>query len=87
MCWTLPMSVFSQRELVNFCMKLQAVLLFVIQVRRAPQRRGTPRPNQSKPHFVRPVEDITEDELQLVADNMTEKVYNRVTVSSQSDYL
>lgn len=54
----------------------------MLQVRRAPQRRGTPRPNPSNPHFIRPVEDITEDELQLVAENMTDKVYNRVTVSS-----
>ncbi|XP_075997459.1 cell division cycle-associated protein 7-like [Genypterus blacodes] len=54
----------------------------LLEVRRAPQRRGTPRPNQSKPHIVRPVEDITEDELLLVADNMTEKVYNRVTGST-----
>ncbi|KAG7494572.1 hypothetical protein JOB18_033225 [Solea senegalensis] len=54
----------------------------LLEVRRAPQRRGTPRPNQSKPHFVRPVEDITEDELQLVADNMTEKVYNSATGST-----
>lgn len=53
------------------------------QVRHAPQRRGAPRPSQSKPHIVRPVEDITEDELQLIADNMTEKVYNRVTVSAE----
>lgn len=30
--------------------------------------------------MVRPVDDITEEELQLVADNMTEKVYNRSTV-------
>lgn len=36
-----------------------------------------------KPHCIRPVEDVTEDEIQLVANNMTEKVYNRVTVSSQ----
>lgn len=57
------------------------IFVFVFQVRRAPQRRGAPRPNQSKPHVIRPVEDITEDEIQLVADNMTEKVYNRVTVS------
>ncbi|XP_071349683.1 cell division cycle-associated protein 7-like isoform X2 [Trachinotus anak] len=54
----------------------------LLEVRRAPQRRGTPRPNQSKPHFIRPVDDITEDELQLIADNMTEKVYNRVTGST-----
>ncbi|XP_029907287.1 cell division cycle-associated protein 7-like isoform X2 [Myripristis murdjan] len=54
----------------------------LLEVRRAPQRRGTPRPNQSKPHIIRPVEDITEDELQLVADNMTDKVYNRVTGST-----
>ncbi|XP_042361840.1 cell division cycle-associated protein 7-like [Plectropomus leopardus] len=54
----------------------------LLEVRRAPQRRGTPRPNQSKPHHIRPVEDITEDEIQLVADNMTDKVYNRVTGST-----
>lgn len=59
---------------------------YLFQVRRAPQRRGTPRPNQSKPHLIRSVEDITEDELQLVADNMTDKVYDRVTVSSQPHY-
>nr|XP_020461695.1 cell division cycle-associated protein 7-like [Monopterus albus] len=54
----------------------------LLEVRRAPQHRGAPRPNQSKPHFIRLVEDITEDELQLVADNMTDKVYNRVTGST-----
>ncbi|XP_070759320.1 cell division cycle-associated protein 7-like [Enoplosus armatus] len=54
----------------------------LLEVRRAPQRRGAPRPNQCKPHFIRPAEDITEDELQLVADNMTDKVYNRVTGST-----
>lgn len=56
-----------------------------LQVRRAPQRRGTPRPNQSKPHVIRPAEDITEEEIQLVADNMTDKVYNSVTVSPEPD--
>ncbi|XP_060899206.1 cell division cycle-associated protein 7-like [Labrus mixtus] len=54
----------------------------LVEVRRAPRDRGAPRPNQGKPHLIRPVEDITEDELQLVADNMTEKVYNRVTGST-----
>ncbi|TMS18903.1 Cell division cycle-associated protein 7 [Larimichthys crocea] len=54
----------------------------LLEVRRAPQRRGAPRPKQSKPHFIRPVEDITEDEIQLVADNMTEKVYNSVSGST-----
>ncbi|XP_017264106.1 cell division cycle-associated protein 7 isoform X2 [Kryptolebias marmoratus] len=54
----------------------------LLEVRRAPRRRGTSRPNQSKPHIIRPVEDITEDELQLVADNMTDKVYNTVTGST-----
>ncbi|KAK0137086.1 Cell division cycle-associated protein 7 [Merluccius polli] len=53
----------------------------LLEVRHAP-RRGTPRPNPTKPHVVRPVEDITEDELRLVADQMTEKVYNRVTGST-----
>ncbi|XP_037635232.1 cell division cycle-associated protein 7-like [Sebastes umbrosus] len=54
----------------------------LLEVRRAPQRRGAPRPNQCKPHCIRPVEDITEDEILLVADNMTEKVYDRVTGST-----
>ncbi|XP_034389565.1 cell division cycle-associated protein 7-like isoform X2 [Cyclopterus lumpus] len=54
----------------------------LLEVRRSPQRRGTPRPKLCKPHCVRPVEDITEDEIQLVADNMTEKVYNSLTGST-----
>ncbi|TNN82212.1 Cell division cycle-associated protein 7 [Liparis tanakae] len=61
---------------------LELTLEELLEVRRSPQRRGTPRPKQCKPHFVRPVEDITEDEIQLVADNMTEKVYNRLTGST-----
>lgn len=54
----------------------------LMEVRQGAQRRGTPRPNQSRPHIIRPTEDITEEELQLVADNMTEKVYNRVMGST-----
>ncbi|XP_072308140.1 cell division cycle-associated protein 7-like [Eucyclogobius newberryi] len=54
----------------------------LLEVRGAPQRRGTPRPNQTKPHMIRPVEDITEEELELVADSMTEKIYNKVTGST-----
>ncbi|XP_008278980.1 cell division cycle-associated protein 7-like [Stegastes partitus] len=54
----------------------------LLEVRRAPRRRSTPRPNQIKPHIIRPVEDITEDELQLVADNMTDKTYNSATGST-----
>lgn len=54
----------------------------LFQVRQAPRRRGVPRGNRSKPHIIRAVEEITEDDLELVADNMTEKVYNSVTVSS-----
>ncbi|XP_056294130.1 cell division cycle-associated protein 7-like isoform X1 [Pseudoliparis swirei] len=61
---------------------LELSLEELLEVRRSPQRRGTPRPKQCKPHFVRPVEDITEDEIQLVADNMTEKVYDRLTGST-----
>ncbi|XP_061640154.1 cell division cycle-associated protein 7-like isoform X2 [Phyllopteryx taeniolatus] len=54
----------------------------LLEVRRAPQRRSTPRPNQSLPRMIRPVDDITEEELQLVADHLTEKVYNRITGST-----
>ncbi|XP_051931817.1 cell division cycle-associated protein 7-like isoform X2 [Hippocampus zosterae] len=53
----------------------------LLEVRRAPRRRSTPQPNLN-PHVIRPVDDITEDELQLVANHMTEKVYNRVTGST-----
>ncbi|KAM9859326.1 cell division cycle-associated protein 7-like [Aulostomus maculatus] len=69
----------SAPQEAEFVVSLEEELL---EVRHAPQRRGTPRPLQSKPHIVRPVEEITEDELQLVADNMTDKVYNRVTGST-----
>lgn len=58
------------------CMEVVA-----LQVRGAPRRRSTLRPNRSKPHVIRPVEDITEEEIELVADNMTDKVYNSATVS------
>ncbi|CAF96519.1 unnamed protein product, partial [Tetraodon nigroviridis] len=54
----------------------------LMEVRRAPRRRGTPRPNRSNPHLIRPVEDITEEELELVADNMTDKVYSSVAGST-----
>lgn len=58
---------------------------FALQVRRAPQRRDAPRSSRGKPHLIRSAADITEDEILLVADNMTDKVYNSVTVSSQPD--
>ncbi|XP_048878738.1 cell division cycle-associated protein 7-like isoform X2 [Brienomyrus brachyistius] len=51
----------------------------LMEVRQAPRRRGNPRINKSKPHIVRPVEEIAEDELNLVADGMTDKVYNSAT--------
>nr|XP_012773582.1 cell division cycle-associated protein 7 isoform X2 [Maylandia zebra] len=54
----------------------------LLEVRQAPRRRGVARGNRSKPHVIRPVEEITEDDLELVADNMTEKVYNSVTGST-----
>ncbi|XP_018597798.2 cell division cycle-associated protein 7-like isoform X1 [Scleropages formosus] len=54
----------------------------LLQVRGVPRLRGNPRPNQSKPHTVRPVENITEDELNLVADGVTDKVYNSMTGST-----
>ncbi|XP_064160455.1 cell division cycle-associated protein 7-like isoform X7 [Anguilla rostrata] len=51
-------------------------------VRRAPRRRGSPRPNPSRPHVVRPVEDVTQEELELVADSLVGKVYNSATGST-----
>ncbi|XP_063070937.1 cell division cycle-associated protein 7-like isoform X2 [Engraulis encrasicolus] len=52
------------------------------KVRGTPRPRAAPRPRQSKAHVVRTVEEITEDDLELVADNMTEKIYNTVTGST-----
>ncbi|XP_053312024.1 cell division cycle-associated protein 7-like [Spea bombifrons] len=45
----------------------------------APRRRRPPRPSAlTIPHVVRPVEEITEDDLKSVADTVKEKVYNSV---------
>ncbi|XP_017538279.1 cell division cycle-associated protein 7-like isoform X1 [Pygocentrus nattereri] len=54
----------------------------LIKVHAKLQRRECLRPSQGKSHVVRPVKEITEDELQLVATSMTEKIYNRVTGST-----
>ncbi|XP_064160450.1 cell division cycle-associated protein 7-like isoform X2 [Anguilla rostrata] len=54
----------------------------LLEVRRAPRRRGSPRPNPSRPHVVRPVEDVTQEELELVADSLVGKVYNSATGST-----
>ncbi|XP_023992839.1 cell division cycle-associated protein 7 [Salvelinus sp. IW2-2015] len=54
----------------------------LLEVRGDPRRKGAPRPKQAKPHNIRPVEEITEDVLLLVADHTTEKVYNRATGST-----
>ncbi|KAG5274283.1 hypothetical protein AALO_G00134370 [Alosa alosa] len=54
----------------------------LIKVRGTPRARGTPRPSQGKPHVIRRVEEITEDELELVATSLTEKIYNRETGST-----
>ncbi|KAG9260459.1 cell division cycle-associated protein 7-like isoform X1 [Astyanax mexicanus] len=54
----------------------------LMKVHNKPRRRESVRPSQGKPHTIRPVEEITEDELQLVASTMTEKIYNRATGST-----
>ncbi|XP_013989522.1 cell division cycle-associated protein 7 isoform X1 [Salmo salar] len=54
----------------------------LLEVRGDPRRRSAPRPKQANPHNIRPVEEITEDVLLLVADHTTEKVYNRATGST-----
>ncbi|XP_026868303.2 cell division cycle-associated protein 7-like [Electrophorus electricus] len=51
----------------------------LMKIHSKPQRREPVRPRQAKPHIMRRVEEVTEDELELVATNMTEKIYNRVT--------
>ncbi|KAJ8410541.1 hypothetical protein AAFF_G00194450 [Aldrovandia affinis] len=54
----------------------------LLEVRRPPRQRGSLWPNPSKPHVVRPVEDVTQEELELVAESLVGKVYNRVTGST-----
>ncbi|CAL1607719.1 unnamed protein product [Knipowitschia caucasica] len=54
----------------------------LLQVKRAPRRRGAVRPSQAVPHVIRSVDDITAEELEQVADALTEKVYNKVTGST-----
>ncbi|KAL4655787.1 cell division cycle-associated protein 7-like [Arapaima gigas] len=54
----------------------------LLEVRAVPRRHSNPRTNRLKPHIVKPVEDITEDELSLVADGITDKVYNSATGST-----
>ncbi|XP_046870200.1 cell division cycle-associated protein 7-like [Hypomesus transpacificus] len=51
----------------------------LLEVRGASRRRGNPRPYQGKAHVGRPVEEVTEEELELVADSLTEKVYSSST--------
>ncbi|XP_069042366.1 cell division cycle-associated protein 7-like isoform X2 [Lepisosteus oculatus] len=54
----------------------------LLEVRAPPRRRQAPRPSQAQPHRVRPVADISKEELERVADNVAEKVYNRVAGST-----
>ncbi|XP_062328687.1 cell division cycle-associated protein 7-like isoform X1 [Osmerus eperlanus] len=54
----------------------------LMEVRGASRRRGNPRPYQGKAHVGRPVEEVTEEELELVADSLTEKVYSSSTGST-----
>ncbi|KAM9408180.1 cell division cycle-associated 7-like protein [Pholidichthys leucotaenia] len=51
-------------------------------VHKVPYNRGIARPKPNKPHIIRPVEEITQDELDLVAETMVDKVYNTVTGST-----
>ncbi|MBN3285412.1 CDCA7 protein, partial [Polyodon spathula] len=45
-------------------------------------QRRAPRPSTAIPHVIRPVEDITEEELGMIAVNGAEKTYNRATGST-----
>ncbi|KAM9319894.1 cell division cycle-associated protein 7-like [Gastrophryne carolinensis] len=49
---------------------------------RIPRRRSARTSIHTIPHVVRPVEEITEDELNNVAENVKEKVYNTVNGST-----
>uniref|UniRef100_A0A8C4RUY4 Uncharacterized protein n=1 Tax=Erpetoichthys calabaricus TaxID=27687 RepID=A0A8C4RUY4_ERPCA len=45
----------------------------LLEVREAPKRRHQPRPSMASPHVVRPVEEITELELDHVASSVADK--------------
>ncbi|XP_062862449.1 cell division cycle-associated protein 7a [Trichomycterus rosablanca] len=47
-----------------------------------PRRRRTYTGALAIPHVVRPVEDITQEELENICDNAREKIYNRATGST-----
>ncbi|XP_041097601.1 cell division cycle-associated protein 7-like isoform X2 [Polyodon spathula] len=54
----------------------------LLEVRGSPRQRRAPRPSTAIPHVIRPVEDITEEELGMIAVNGAEKTYNRATGST-----
>ncbi|KAM4047867.1 cell division cycle-associated protein 7-like isoform 2-T3 [Anomaloglossus baeobatrachus] len=51
----------------------------LLEKRKEITRRRATRSSIVIPHVVRPVEEITEDELNNIADNVKEKIYNTVT--------
>ncbi|XP_066566488.1 cell division cycle-associated protein 7 [Amia ocellicauda] len=55
----------------------------LMEVRGPPrQRRPPPRPSMVQPHTIRPVEEITREELELVAENSTQKTYSSASGST-----
>ncbi|KAM8867499.1 cell division cycle-associated protein 7-like [Synchiropus picturatus] len=54
----------------------------LLKVQRSPRRRNTSRSTRPNTHRVRQVDEITQDELLLIADNMTDKVYDKVAGST-----
>ncbi|XP_073468583.1 cell division cycle-associated protein 7-like [Aquarana catesbeiana] len=57
----------------------QSLVDQLLEEREPIRRRRSSRPSiHTIPHVVRPVEEITEDDLKNVADNVKEKVYNTV---------
>ncbi|KAK6466848.1 cell division cycle-associated protein 7-like [Huso huso] len=54
----------------------------LLEVRGTPRQRRAPHPSTAIPHVIRAVEDVTEEELGMIAVNGAEKTYNRATGST-----
>lgn len=69
------------RAPVNVCCIDVTIVIYWFFSPAQPRRRCFPG-SKAFPHVVRPVEDVTERELQKICENVREKVYNTFTVSS-----
>ena len=84
---------FSVKRKQSKCLSLQAgesqeghcSMILVMQEDDMPRSR---RPgSMTLPHIIRPVEEITEEELENICSNSREKIYNRSLVRASESWL